>query len=407
MANSGPAQQHYGGSGFHSYAHDTQTGNQTLHYNYVQYHDEQQDLFWPEPIEQQTTNPAQQTCSYRGVHHSHPERHQHQSRPSQEKVQQQHPHHRWQQQNTTHNNNGSGSGSGSRSAIKRRPVTAITSTTSTTTATATTTPTTGLRRPGATAAQPFSSSSTDFDSDSEFNTALSPVLPSPLRICKPNLSDYTLMPPSSAHRPVRLLIASIGNPPPYHTTRHSAGHIVLKTLATRLNLPPLTKSKILGSGSASMGADVGRPEYTLWQSGSMMNVSGVGTVKAWKLFNNINGNTDAASTSSAVTALVILHDELESPTGTVKLRRGESSPRGHNGIKSIQQSLRAAGMLAALGNERFIKIGIGISRPPSRDSHDVSAWVLGQLTQVERSKIEAATESLIAVLNSEIRRLEG
>ncbi|KAG9769435.1 hypothetical protein ABEF93_004063 [Exophiala dermatitidis] len=401
MANSGPAQQHYGGSGFHD-AH-----NHTLHYNYVQYHDDQQDLFWPEPIEQQqTTGPAQQqTCSYRGVDHSHPERHHHQSRLSQERVQQQHPHHRWQQQNTTHNSNGLGSGS--TITIKRRPVNAITSSTTTTTATTPTTPTTGLSRPGATAAQPFSSSSTDSDSDSEFNTALSPVLPSPLRIRKPNLSHSTLMPPSSAHKPVRLLIASIGNPPPYHTTRHSAGHLVLKSLATKLNLPPLSKSKILGSSSVSMGADVGRPEYTLWQSGSMMNVSGVGTVKAWKLFNNINGNTDASNTLSAITALVILHDELESPTGTVKLRRGESSPRGHNGIKSIQQSLRSAGMLAALGNERFIKIGIGISRPPSRDSHDVSAWVLGQLTQVERSKIEAATESLVAVLDSEIRRLEG
>ncbi|KAJ4524616.1 hypothetical protein HRR95_000230 [Exophiala dermatitidis] len=400
MANSGEAQQHYGGSGsgFQSYSHDTD--NHTLHYNYVQYHDEQQDLFWPEPIEQQTTGLAQQTCSYRGVHHSHPERHHHQSRLSQERVQ--HPQNRWRQQNTTHTNNGSGSGSGS--TIKRRPVNSITSTTGTTTAIATTTPTTGLRRLGATAAQPYSSSSTDSDSDSEFNTALSPVLPSPLRIRKPNLSA---MPPSSAHKPVRLLIASIGNPPPYHTTRHSAGHLVLKSLATRLNLPPVTKSKILGSGSVSMGADTDRPEYTLWQSGSMMNVSGVGTVKAWKLFNNINGNTDASNTSSAITALVILHDELESPTGTVKLRRGESSPRGHNGIKSIQQSLRAAGMLAALGNERFIKIGIGISRPPSRDSHDVSAWVLGQLTQLERSKIEAATESLVAVLDSEIRRLEG
>jgi PTH1 family peptidyl-tRNA hydrolase len=100
----------------------------------------------------------------------------------------------------------------------------------------------------------------------------------------------------------------------------------------------------------------------------------------------------------------VLHDEMESSTGTIKLRRGESSPRGHNGIKSIQQSLRSTGQLADLG-DRFIKIGIGISRPASRDSHDVSAWVLGQLTHVERSKIEAATDSLIAVLESEIGRL--
>ncbi|EXJ91066.1 hypothetical protein A1O1_04173 [Capronia coronata CBS 617.96] len=212
-----------------------------------------------------------------------------------------------------------------------------------------------------------------------------------------------MAPAPSAARSVRLLVASIGNPPPYHTTRHSAGHILLKSLAQRLHLPPLSKTKTLGSGSVSRGSDVGRPEYTLWQSASLMNVSGTGTMKAWKLFNDDLPKTQSAL--DVVTALVVLHDELESPTATIKLRRGESSPRGHNGIKSIQQSLKSAGQLVALG-DRFVKIGIGISRPASRDSHDVSAWVLGQLTHVERAKIEAATDSLIAVLESEIARLE-
>jgi len=132
----------------------------------------------------------------------------------------------------------------------------------------------------------------------------------------------------------------------------------------------------------------------------MMNISGQGTLKAWKAFTSLHPRSE-----EEVTALVILHDELESSIGTVKLRRGESSPKGHNGIKSVQASLKSAGLLTAMG-ERFIKIGVGIGRPLSREKDDVSAWVLGQLTGQEKTKIEAATESLEALLASEISRLE-
>lgn len=131
-----------------------------------------------------------------------------------------------------------------------------------------------------------------------------------------------------------------------------------------------------------------------------MNISGQGTLKAWRQFTSLHPPSD-----DVVTALVVLHDELEASSGTVKLRRGDSSPKGHNGIKSVQASLKLAGLLSSMG-DRFIKIGIGIGRPLSREKDDVSAWVLGQLTGAEKNKIEAATESLSAVINSEIARLE-
>jgi peptidyl-tRNA hydrolase, PTH1 family len=175
---------------------------------------------------------------------------------------------------------------------------------------------------------------------------------------------------------------------------------MLKHLALKLGLPALSKSKALGSGLVSNGSDAGRSEYTLWQSASMMNISGQGTLKAWRAFTALYPASD-----DAVTALVLLHDELESAPGTVKLRRGESSPKGHNGIKSVQAALKSAAMLPAIG-DRFLKIGLGIGRPLSREKDDVSAWVLGQLTGPEKQKLEAATESLIKVLNGEISKLE-
>lgn len=229
-------------------------------------------------------------------------------------------------------------------------------------------------------------------------SSLSPIIPSPLRIRKPKPTLGVIAPVQM--KSVRFLIASLGNPPPYHTTRHSAGHIIIKNMVQSLRLPALVKNKTLGNGLVSVGADAGRSEFTFWQSTSMMNVSGAGVMKAWKQFSAFHSDKDT------VTGLVILHDELESNPGTVKLRRGESSPKGHNGIKSVQSSLKSAGLLNALG-DRFIKIAIGIGRPISRERDDVSAWVLGQVTQVEKAKLDAAAESALAVIQSEILKLEN
>lgn len=199
-------------------------------------------------------------------------------------------------------------------------------------------------------------------------------------------------------RPVRLLVASLGNPQPYHSTRHSAAHILLKAFASHFRFPLLAKSKQYGGGNVSFGADVGKPEYTLWQSGSQMNVSGPGLLKAWKEFSSQHRNADVA------TGLVVLHDELETTPGQLKSRRGDGSAKGHNGIKSVQGSLKGANELQGLG-DRFVKIGIGIGRPVSREKDDVSAFVLGQVTAKERQGIEAKVGELDMILKQEMERV--
>lgn len=204
-------------------------------------------------------------------------------------------------------------------------------------------------------------------------------------------------------RPTSLLIASLGNPPPYHSTRHSAAHIILKHLQASLGLPPFTlKSRPYGGGHVSVGADIGRPELTLWQSPSLMNVSGPPLLKAWKNFVNVQ----SASPNDPVAGLIVLHDEMETESGTVKAKRGNTSPRGHNGIKSVQASFQSAGLMEGLGN-RYVKIGIGIGRPTSgsRDSRDVSAYVLGQLTAREKDGLENATNDLANLIYQEMARI--
>lgn len=221
--------------------------------------------------------------------------------------------------------------------------------------------------------------------------------PAPLKIKKkplkgkPHLSVDTMQ--LSSPRPVRLLIASIGNVKPYHSTRHSAGHFLLQALASRLNFPPLVKSK---TGLSRSGADTDYPQYTLWQSISAMNVSGVNLLRAWKAFAAEHDQQDS------VTGLVVLHDELELATGKLKVRRGPTSAAGHNGIKSIQDSFNGGGIMKQLGDKRFIKIGIGIGRPVSRDRNEVSGYVLGQLTGKEKLDISNKSNELLEILQKEV-----
>ncbi len=105
---------------------------------------------------------------------------------------------------------------------------------------------------------------------------------------------------------VRLLVCSIGNPGSYINTLHSAGHSVLSVLASSLPYPSFQKSRAFGNGLVSAGS-----EFTLWQSTSLMNVSGSGVAAAWRQFQK--------ESRGDLTRLVIVHDELELGLGQVKV----------------------------------------------------------------------------------------
>jgi PTH1 family peptidyl-tRNA hydrolase len=181
--------------------------------------------------------------------------------------------------------------------------------------------------------------------------------------------------------PVRLLVCSIGNPSPYLHTLHSAGHTVLTSLAASLSHPPFQKSRAYGNGLLSPG-----PVYTLWQSSSLMNISGSGVAAAWRQFLKDDGGAEAR--------LVVVHDELELGLGEVRVRDGNLSAKGHNGLKSIKEALRGA---------EYTRIGVGIGRPQSRDADAVAAYVLKKMSGVERSRIE----SCVGKVEGELRKMSG
>ncbi|KAF2205826.1 peptidyl-tRNA hydrolase [Delitschia confertaspora ATCC 74209] len=203
-----------------------------------------------------------------------------------------------------------------------------------------------------------------------------------------------------------LFIASIGNPTAaYANTLHSTGHRVLQTLHSRLSrathMYPFAVDRRLANGlTASPDArildyhiirgftrvhrsEAGAPpvfDWTLWQSPVLMNVSGRALAQAWKTWSA--GKKDQAP------RLVVLHDELEAPLGELKVKKQDASPRGHNGLKSIQQFMPG---------EEYWRIGIGIGRPESREPSEVARYVLRRMTYREETVLDRSADQVFKV----------
>ncbi|KAH0288846.1 peptidyl-tRNA hydrolase, partial [Aureobasidium sp. EXF-3399] len=175
-----------------------------------------------------------------------------------------------------------------------------------------------------------------------------------------------------------LLICSLGNPgAAYANTLHSAGHNVVAALATLLQTSQFTKDRAYGNGTLTRSYDPETP-WTLWQSPTFMNESGKGVSSAyrtWARETNMQGR------------LVVIHDELEKPLGSVTIRDKEGlSARGHNGLKSC---------LASLQGVKFVRVGVGIGRPVSRAPDDVARYVLKKMSPLERQKVEGSAEDVL------------
>lgn len=123
----------------------------------------------------------------------------------------------------------------------------------------------------------------------------------------------------------------------------------------------------------------GGPKLVLAKPNTFMNLSG-GPVAALMRFYSLEPDR-----------LVVLHDELDIPFDTVRLKTG-GGHGGHNGIRDIA---------SAIGTPEFARVRIGIGRPPGRQ--DAADFVLKPFTASEREVLPSllsdaadATELLIA-----------
>ena len=168
------------------------------------------------------------------------------------------------------------------------------------------------------------------------------------------------------------LIVGLGNPgQQYSQTRHNAGAWYVEALAREYGAQLKEDSKYFGlTGRCSIdGHDV-----RLLLPTTFMNESGKST-SAFANFFKI-----------PVEDMLIAHDELDLPPGTVRFKQG-GGHGGHNGLRDI---------VACHGNNKnFSRLRIGIGHPG--DAKKVSGYVLNKAPQSEQELIDLAVEEAVKV----------
>ncbi|MDU7464229.1 MAG: aminoacyl-tRNA hydrolase [Haemophilus haemolyticus] len=159
------------------------------------------------------------------------------------------------------------------------------------------------------------------------------------------------------------LIVGLGNPGDKYTdTRHNAGEWLIERLARRFNVSLNPESKFFGKTARTL---VNGKEVRLLVPTTFMNLSGK-AVGALASFYRIKPEE-----------ILVIHDELDLPPGTAKLKQG-GGHGGHNGLKDI---------VAQLGNNNnFYRLRIGIGHPGHRDL--VAGYVLNKPSPVDRDALE-------------------
>jgi PTH1 family peptidyl-tRNA hydrolase len=161
------------------------------------------------------------------------------------------------------------------------------------------------------------------------------------------------------------LVIGLGNPgPSYAGTRHNAGARVLDVLAARAH----SSWKSHKSRNDVVETRWGDSRIVLAKPRSYMNESG-GPVSSLRDFFK-----------TSVERLVVVHDELDIPFATLRLKQG-GGDNGHNGLKSLRKSL---------GSGEFFRVRVGIGRPPGRQ--DPADWVLKDFSGAERKELDLLFE---------------
>ena len=167
------------------------------------------------------------------------------------------------------------------------------------------------------------------------------------------------------------LIVGLGNPgPQYSWTRHNAGFMVLDRLSRLSGIPVTRKAFSAFAGDGNWGGE----RLYLLKPQTFMNLSGRSVAEALRFYK------------LSLADLIVIHDDLDIPFGSVKLKEG-GGHGGHNGLRSLAQEL---------GSSEYARIRVGIGRPPHGD---VVNYVLANFAKGEM-------DALLEVLDGALDALE-
>jgi len=171
------------------------------------------------------------------------------------------------------------------------------------------------------------------------------------------------------------LIVGLGNVgAEYERTRHNAGFWFVDAVARAAGASFGAERKF--HGELARLRDHGR-ELWLLKPGTYMNRSGQ-AVAALALFYRI-----------LPPQILVAHDEVDLPPGTVRLKRGGGTA-GHNGLKDIQ---------ARLGSPDFWRLRIGVGHPRALQlAQEVADFVLHPPSREQAEAIEASIDRALQVV---------
>ncbi|KAI0630405.1 peptidyl-tRNA hydrolase [Trametes polyzona] len=152
------------------------------------------------------------------------------------------------------------------------------------------------------------------------------------------------------------LVAGLGNIT-HPMTRHSIGHYIIDTLASRLGVR-LTPDRAGYAAKTDVQVGPDTVTLTLYKPKTLMNISGRPVVQMLR------------STAINPEHLIVVHDSLDHKPCSLSPKFGGSA-NGHNGVRSV---------IAALGGDpAFHRLRAGIGR-----EGDPADYVLGPLSPQER-----------------------
>ena len=170
------------------------------------------------------------------------------------------------------------------------------------------------------------------------------------------------------------LIVGLGNPGlEYLLTPHNAGFMAIDRIAAICDVAVTNRRGKAQTARARLaGHDVllAKPE-------TFMNLSGLSVVALLDEFELEDKD------------LIVLHDELAFPLGTVRLAE-RGSANGHNGVKSVS---------AALGSEEWMRVRIGVGKAPTETGREIKAggsdYLLAPMRKADLGSMEDGLDTAV------------
>lgn len=172
------------------------------------------------------------------------------------------------------------------------------------------------------------------------------------------------------------LVIGLGNPGrEYRETRHNIGFMVIDKLCAELGV---SLGRVQSKALVGIGKMEGQ-KIILAKPQTFMNLSGQavgGLMRFYKV---------------PISQLIIAHDDLDLPLGSIRLRPGGGSA-GQKGMGSIIQQL---------GTQDFARLRLGIGRPPGQ--MDPAAYVLQRFSNAEQEVLSMVLDRAVSAVQTFVR----